>query len=116
MKEGRIVIMSSVKIKGFDKLEKQLKQMEKGAKELSHTKHVSFGELFTTSFMQKNTSFPSMDELLKAGGYNIESQEDFEAIPDIEFDKLIAANTKFKNWEEMLNEATTQYVAKKLGL
>lgn len=108
--------MSPIKIKGLDKLEKQLKQMEKGAKELGRTKHVSFGELFTTSFMRKYTSFSSMDELLAAGGYNIESQEDFEAIPDTEFDKHIAATTKFRNWEEMLSEATTQYVTRKLGL
>ena len=75
---------SSIKIKGLDKLEKQLKQMQKGAKELSRTKQVSFSELFTTSFMKKYTSFSSMDELLNAGGFKVESQEDFEAIPDTE--------------------------------
>ena len=107
--------MSSIKIKGLDKLEKQLKQMEKGAKELSRTKRVSFDELFTTSFMRKHTSFSSMDELLKAGGFNVESQADFEAIPEAEFNKHIVATTKFKNWDEMLGEATSQYAAKKLG-
>ena len=108
--------MSSLKITGLDKLEKQLKQMEKGARELSKTNHVSFEELFPSSFMLKYTSFSSMDELINAGGFNVESQEDFEAIPDAEFDKHIAANTKFKNWEDMLGEATAQYTAKKLGL
>ena len=107
---------SSIKIKGLDKLEKQLKQMQKGAKELSRTKQVSFSELFTTSFMKKYTSFSSMDELLNAGGFKVESQEDFEAIPDTELDRHIAATTKFKNWKDMLNEATTQYAAKKLGV
>lgn len=107
--------MSSFKITGLDKLEKQLKQMEKGAKELSETKHVSFGELFPASFMRKYTSFSSMDELLDAGSFKVESQEDFEAIPDAEFDKHIAANTRFKSWEDMLGEATSQYAAKKLG-
>ena len=108
--------MSSFKTTGFGKLEKQLKQMEKGAKELSKTKQVSFGELFTTSFMRKYTSFSTLDELFAAGGFNVESQEDFEAIPDDEFDKHIASSTKFKNWEDMLGEATSQYVTKKLGL
>lgn len=107
--------MSSIKVKGLDKLEKQLKQMEKGARELSRTTQVSFGELFTPSFMLKHTSFSSMDELLKAGGYIIESQEDFKNIPDSEFDKHIAATTNFRNWEEMLSEATAQYAAGKLG-
>lgn len=107
--------MSSFKITGLDKLEKQLKQMEKGAKELSKTSHVSFEELFPVSFMRKYTSFSSMDELLDAGGFKVESQEDFEAIPDIEFDKHIRENTRFKSWEDMLGEATSQYAAKKLG-
>lgn len=107
--------MSSMKITGLDKLEKQLKQMKKGAKELSQTKNISFEELFPTSFMRKYTSFSSMDELLDASGFKVESQEDFEAIPENEFDKHIATNTKFKNWEDMLGEATSQYAAKKLG-
>lgn len=106
---------SSIKIKGLDKLEKQLKQMEKGAKELSRTKQVSFGELFTASFMRKYTPFSSLDELLQAGGFKVESQEDFETIPDAKLDKHIAATTRFKSWEDMLSEATTQYAAKKLG-
>ena len=45
--------MSGIKITGLDKLQKQLKQMEKGAKELERTKQVSFTELFTPSFMRK---------------------------------------------------------------
>ena len=52
---------------------------------------------------------------MNAGGFKVESQEDFEAIPDTELDRHIAATTKFKNWKDMLNEATTQYAAKKLG-
>lgn len=107
--------MASFKITGLDKLEKQLKQLEKGAKELGKTKHVSFGELFPTSFMRKYTSFSSMDELFGAGGFKVESQRDFEAILDAEFDKHIAATTKFTCWEDMLGEATSQYAAKKLG-
>ncbi len=107
--------MASFKMKGFDKLEKQLKQAEKAARELSKTTHVSFEELFPASFMRKYTSFSSMDELLKAGGFSVESQEDFEAISSSEFDVCVAAHTKFKNWEEMLDEATSQFALKKLG-
>lgn len=107
----------SIKMKttGFDKLEKQLKQMQKGAKELEKTKSISFGELFTSSFMRKNTSFSSIDELLQSGGFHVESQEDFEAIPDTELDKYIATVTNFKDWEDMLSEAASQYALKKLG-
>lgn len=105
----------SIKITGLDKLQKDLKNMEKGAKELSKTKQVSFDELFPSSFMLKYTSFTSIDELLDAGGFNSEAYEDFEDIPDDEIDKHIAANTKFNSWEDMLDEATSQYISKKLG-
>ena len=106
----------SFKIDGLDDLQKQLKKMEKGARELSETKQVSFGELFTASFMRKYTPFSSLDDFLTAGGFKAESQEDFEAIPDSELDKYIATTTNFNSWDDMLGEATTQYVSKKLGL
>lgn len=108
--------MSSLKITGFDELEKQLRQLDEGAKDLGKTEQVSFEELFSASFMQKHTSFSSVDELFSAGGFKVESQEDFDAIPDVELNKHIAANTNFENWEDMLDEATTQYVTQKLGL
>ena len=107
--------MSGIKITGLDKLERQLKQMEKGAKELERTKHVSFSELFTPAFMRKHTSFSSIDELLQTGGFKADSQEAFEAIPDDLLDKHISSTTKFNSWEEMLSEATEQYALKKLG-
>jgi len=107
--------MSGIKITGLDKLEKQLIQMENGAKELERTKQVSFEELFTPSFMRKYTSFSSFNELLQSGGFSADSQEEFEAIPDELFDKHIATVTKFDSWQEMLDEATTQYALKKLG-
>ncbi len=106
---------SGIKVKGLDKLEKELKQLQRNAEKLNQTKQVSFEELFTKSFMQKYTSFSSIDELLSAGGFSVETNEDFEAIPDKEFDEHIAASTKFDNWEDMLNEATSQYVSRQLG-
>lgn len=105
----------SFKITGLNELQKELKQMKKATKELEQTKQVSFDNLFTTSFMQKYTSFSSIDEFLNAGGFTAQTQEDFEAIPEKELDKYISNTTNFKNWEDMLGEATEQYVLKKLG-
>lgn len=104
--------MLKVKVSGLNELKKQLKQLEKASKELSQTKQVSFKELFPRSFMEKYTSFSSMDELVDAGFGDL----DFESIPDDEFDKHISATTKFDNWDEMLGEASSQYAMRKLGL
>lgn len=108
--------MSSFKIKGLDKLQKQLKEMEKGAKELSKKKHIPLEDLFHSSFMRKYTSFSSINELFKAGGFEVESQEDFESLQEEPFNKHISSTTKFSCWDDMLETATDEYVTKKLGL
>lgn len=104
--------MLQVKVSGLNELENQLKQMEKGSKELSQTTQLSFEELFPCSFMKKYTSFSSMEELVNAGFGDL----DFESIPDDEFDSHISASTKFNSWDEMLGEAASQYAMRKLGL
>lgn len=106
----------SFKIDGLDKLQKQLNKMEKAAKELEKNNQIPFDELFTRSFMLKYTNFSNFDELLEAGNFVVNSQKDFEAIPDVEFDIHISQVTKFRKWEDMLSKATEIYVSNKLGI
>lgn len=105
----------SFKMKGLDKLQKQLKDMEKAAKELENTKTVAFDDLFISTFMRKYTNFSSFDEFLKNGNFTVNSQEDFESIPDAEMDDHVSKTTKFSSWQNMLNKAVEEYTAKKLG-
>ncbi len=104
-----------MKIEGFDKLQRKLKQMEKAAKELHGTHSVSFADLFTPSFMQKYTQFQSFEDFLSSSGFEVNSQEDFEAIPDKDMDAYVAKTTDFETWEDMLLKATEKYTFKKLG-
>lgn len=105
----------SIKFSGFDKLEKDLKKLQKSAEELEKTTEVPFSELFNKSFMKKYTSFNSFSEFLEAGKFNVTSQTDFENIPNDKFNQHISKTTKFSNWNEMLNEAGNQYVCEKLN-
>ena len=107
--------MSRFKISGFDGLQKELKRMQRAAKELEGTHEVPFSELFVPAFMRKYSTFTSFDELLEAGGFHAETSEEFEAIPEAPFDEHIAKTTKFHNWQEMLDTATEEYVTRKLG-
>lgn len=102
-------------ISGFDKLEKKLKKMEQSAKELDGEHEVAFSDLFTKSFMNKYTNFSTFDDFLTAGGFDVNSKEDFEAIPDDDMDNHVSDTTKFSSWQEMLNEAAEEYTLKKLG-
>lgn len=107
--------MSTIKVKGLDQAQKKLKEMQRTLKELDGKHSVTFKELFPPSFMRKYTSFDSMSDLLEAGGFHVETQEDFKAIPDEPFDEHIAATTKFKSWQDMMQVAGKEYVTRKLG-
>jgi len=93
----------------FDDLAKDLKKKAEDA-----SGPVSFEVLFNEDFMKKYTNFSSFEELLSAGGFEVDSVEDFEAIPDDKFDEHISKTTKFKSWEDMQAEAGTIYMANKL--
>lgn len=105
-----------IKISGLDKLEKDLKEIQKKARNLQGEHQVSFGELFTDAFMKKYSNFLSFEEFLQSSGFKVETAEDFEAIPDDEFDKYVKENTKFTCWQDMLHKATSEYALTQLGL
>lgn len=103
------------KIKGLNELQKQFKKMEQAARELEGNNSIPFSDLFTSSFMNKYTNFSNFEEFLEAGEFTVNSQEDFESIPDSDMDLHVSKSTKFSSWQNMLESATEAYVAKKLG-
>ncbi|AVK86024.1 hypothetical protein C3943_22260 [Lysinibacillus sp. B2A1] len=107
--------MAKFKMKGFDKLQKELNTMERKAKELEKGVSVSLDELFNPLFMHEHTFFDSFEEFLSDGNFVVETQEDFEAIPEQDLDAHVASKTKFKNWAEMSEQAAGEYAMKQLG-
>jgi len=105
-----------LKVSGFDELKNELKRIEKAAKDLEGTHSVNMNELFIPSFMSRYTNFSSFDEFIEASGFTVNSQEDFESIPDAEMDKYVQANTQFASWQEMLDKSVEEYTVRKLGL
>lgn len=73
---------------------------------------VDFKDLFTVSFMRKYTKYRSFEKFLLGGGFHIETQQDFEDLPEKNMDVHVARNTKFASWKEMLDAATDIYVRK----
>jgi hypothetical protein len=105
----------SVQIKGLDEVQRKLRQISDNAKKLQGEHQISFEVLFNNRFMEKYTDTSSIEEFLERSGFVINSQEDFEKIPNEEFDIYVQKNTQFSSWEEMLQEATGEYVSKQLG-
>lgn len=105
----------SFEISGLDDLVKSFEQMERNAEELENNSFVPFDKLFNSNFLKKCSSFSSFEKLLDAGNFNIESQEDFDAIPLEKLDKHIASVTSFSSWNNMLEQATSEYITSELG-
>lgn len=104
------------KMTGVDRMTKKLEDLARNAREL-HGKHeIQFQELLSPEFLARHTRFRDAGELFEASGFRVESEEDFKAIPDEEWDEFINANTSFSNWEAMLSEAAKAWTSKKLGI
>ncbi len=58
--------MLRFELKGLDKLQKKLSDLERRAKRLHGTHAVSFSELFPSRFMKRYTNFDSIDAMYEA--------------------------------------------------
>ena len=105
-----------MKQNGFDELQKKLTKLADNAQKLDGTNQVPLKDLLTASFIKRHSTFSDIDELFKASGFTVESQDDFAAIPDAEWDKFIEASTSFSSWDGMLGEALKEWTKKQLGL
>lgn len=84
---------------------KDLKRMEKNAKKLNNTEiTVPLNEIVNNKFMQKNSKFESLDDLVEKSGYEL---KDFGEIEEV--DKFISSNSKFSSWQELYDEAIEEW-------
>lgn len=102
-------------IEGFDDLQRKLERMKEEVEELEGTHSVSISELLSPEFLASCSAFSSVEELFKSSRFKIESPEDFEAIPDSEWEWFIQQNTSYTGWTEMQQAAACVWMRKKLG-
>ena len=104
------------KMDGFKDLEKNLKKVQKRAKELEKGKEVTFNELFTERFMNNYTKFDSLDEFFDESPFEIKNDEDFINLEKEKLNDWVKSNTSFENWDEMQERAVQEYTLRTLGL
>lgn len=107
--------MATFKFSGFDDLRRKLSDMANRAEKLDGTHQVPLSDLLTRSFMRKHSRFSSFDKFLDASPFKVETSEDFDAIPDADMDAYVSSVTDFDSWEDMLGEATQEYISRKMG-
>ena len=104
-----------VRGRGFETVKKRLKDVSRRAQALQGHQP-ALGELFPPSFMQKHTKFMDIEAMLKAGGFLVNSIENFKSIPVDQLDSFVAHSTKFQSWEAMQEIAAREWATGKLGL
>lgn len=75
---------------------------------------ISLSDLFTPEFMHRHTQFETIEELLSSGGFVINSEEDYDAIPDKDIDAYVVKTTNFDSWREMLTNAVQTVLGSKI--
>jgi hypothetical protein len=103
-----------IEFEGFDELSKRLDDLKESADSIQGTQ-VPLGELLTPGFLAKHTRFLSEVEMFEASGFRIQTAEDFEKIPNEEWDNFIQQNTPFATWSDMLCAAGAEWAQKRLG-
>lgn len=89
-----------------DKLKQNL---EKIAEERGDQQAVSYQDLFSPMFMQKNTSFATIDVFVRELG--LKDFQEIEKIDDKVIDDFVKKETKFNNWQEMQQRAVSEYMS-----
>lgn len=92
---------------GLEKLTEKINKIQK-------EQAVSLSKLMNDSFITDNTNYTSFTDLLSASGYNVETSDDFLAIPDKEWDCHVRACTNFSSWNEMQQVAANEYIRQQL--
>jgi len=103
----------NTKMTGLDQFRRQLEDLENKVQSLSGQQSVPFNELLTPDFLSTCSTFSSADEMFERSGFQVESREDFAAIPDEAWDNFICTNTSYFNWREMLQAAGAAWMKRK---
>lgn len=104
----------NVEIEGLDELQDVFGGLKEKIEALDGEHEVPVSELFDASFMKQHTPHSDFVAFLEAGGFEIETQEDFEAIPEGKLDEHVREATEFGGWEEMAGAAVQAWAAEQL--
>lgn len=87
-----------------------LKRLQRNARALHGSHQVKLVDLFDGAFMQANTRFSSLQQMLDESGI-----EDFTAASDANKDDIVRKLApRFSNWQEFLRAATVEYTKKQI--
>lgn len=99
-----------MEIRGLDQLQRRLRELERNARALEGSNKVPIDELLPDSFVSRHSRFPSASAMLAAGGVEDESDLTSDA-----WNEFIRQETTFGGWQEMCQDAASEWTRRKLG-
>ena len=105
-----------IKVTGLSEFQRSLKELGERIDAVSGEQNVPMTELLKPDFLASCSTFSSVQEMFDRSGFKVESQADFAAIPDDDWDAFIRANTSYFSWQEMLQAAGAAWTKAKLDL
>lgn len=106
--------MFKMKIEGLDGLKRGLDRLQEKVEALHGQHTIPMKDLLTNDFMRLHTKYDSLQAMFDQSPFTVNSQEDFTAIPDDQWDDYIKSHTKFSTWKEMQTQAAQEFVKKQL--
>ena len=90
-----------VDAKALDREFKRYMDMYKADPELGKLMmKLSYQELFNDQFLQKNSKFKNLDDMLFRGGFGLTNAMEIEQVNQDKWNEYIAANTDCKTWHQ----------------
>lgn len=106
----------SIQIQGFEELSDELDRLSNRAESVHGSNEIPLDELFPDDFMVTYTEFETVAEFFESSPWTVETEEDFERIPEDDFDNYVDRHTGFSSWEAMLSAAAREWVSRQIGL
>ncbi|KYZ08715.1 MULTISPECIES: hypothetical protein [Vibrio harveyi group] len=89
-------------------------KLAENTRNLQRKKSVKLADLMDSEFLAGCSDFKDLEHMFDESGFIINSKEDFEAIPDEEWEVFITNNTSFESWEDMQKAASAAFVKKQM--
>jgi len=105
----------SVEIRGFEDVVDDLDRVSGLEGADAGEVDVSIADLFPRDFMEPYTAFVSVQAFFEASPWTVETESDFDDIPEDALDKHVDANTGFRSWETMLTAAAREWILRKIA-
>ena len=98
------------------KISNNFKKLEDRLRRIDGAPSVELSKLFNPEFMRSHTSHSSFAAFVEASPFKVSIEEEFNAIPDAEWDKYVQSSTRFNSWAEMQKRAAAEWVKQELDL